>query len=58
MSFDLLEFDTGWAYRTPADDESSKWLGFFPTREEAQAAAIKACEELLAQAVAEALGLK
>lgn len=58
MSFDVEERRNGWVFRFPSGDESALWRGPYNTRGEAERAAIKACEEYLAQSVLDAFGLK
>ncbi|QWY83061.1 hypothetical protein [Rhizobium phage RHph_X66] len=58
VSYDLEERRNGWLYRFPAGDEAALWFGPFPSKEAANAAALKAVEESIAQNVKQALGLK
>ncbi|SOC90090.1 hypothetical protein SAMN05216358_0114 [Rhizobium sp. AN5] len=57
MSFDVAERQGGWCFRHPAGDESAPWSSPYPSRRAAEEAAVKACEEHLARAVASALGV-
>lgn len=57
MSFDVEERQDGWRFRFPAGAESAPWSGPYPSRKAAEEAAVKACEEHLAKAVASALGV-
>ncbi|WP_326894525.1 hypothetical protein U8P73_36045 (plasmid) [Rhizobium beringeri] len=57
MSYDLEEHRNGWMFRFPAG-EAALWFGPFPSQEAANAAALEAVEEFIAQNVKQALGLK
>jgi hypothetical protein len=58
MSYDLEERRNGWMFRFPAGEAGALWFGPFPNQEAANAAALKAVEEFIAQNVKQALGLK